>query len=335
MSQERHIEVPQSVVTVPIAPAPLMAEIAPAAMDAPITEATSITAAKDIAYGSLAGMIGKVIEYPFDTVKVRLQSQPDTRPLLYKGPLDCFLQGVRQDGIRGLYRGISSPMVGAAAENSCLFFSYNLAQTFTRSTFYPHLNPKDPLPLSALLWCGSAAGAFASFVLTPIELIKCKVQVQAMESSGSTASKPGPIGVMKEVWKHHGIKGFWNGQTGTFLRETGGSACWFGAYEYVGATLRKRKGSEQLGNGEMMLAGAAAGVSYNFMLFPADSIKSRMQTQVLYPGEKAKGFLEITSGMYKAGGIKAFYRGCGITCFRSAPSSAVIFLCYEKLKEWF
>jgi ornithine carrier protein len=78
-----------------------------------------------------------------------------------------------------------------------------------------------------------------------------------MESSGSTASKPGPIGVMKEVWKHHGIKGFWNGQTGTFLRETGGSACWFGAYEYVGATLRKRKGSEQLGNGEMMLAGAA------------------------------------------------------------------------------
>jgi ornithine carrier protein len=71
------------------------------------------------------------------------------------------------------------------------------------------------------------------------------------------------------------------------------------------------------------------------MLFPADSIKSRMQTQVLYPGEKAKGFLEITSGMYKAGGIKAFYRGCGITCFRSAPSSAVIFLCYEKLKEWF
>jgi hypothetical protein len=68
-------------------------------------------------------MIGKVFEYPFDTVKVRLQSQPDDRPLRYRGPIDCFAQSLRQDGLRGMYRGISSPLVGAAAENSCLFFS--------------------------------------------------------------------------------------------------------------------------------------------------------------------------------------------------------------------
>ena len=55
--------------------------------------------------------------------QVRLQSQPDERPLRYRGPLDCFVQGIRQDGLRGMYRGISSPLVGAAAESSCLFFS--------------------------------------------------------------------------------------------------------------------------------------------------------------------------------------------------------------------
>lgn len=70
-----------------------------------------------------AGMVGKVLEYPFDTVKVRLQTQPQTVPLRYNGPVDCFMQGLRADGMRGLYRGISSPLVGAAAENSCLFFS--------------------------------------------------------------------------------------------------------------------------------------------------------------------------------------------------------------------
>ena len=36
----------------------------------------SIEALKDIAFGSTAGVLGKFIEYPFDTVKVRLQSQP-------------------------------------------------------------------------------------------------------------------------------------------------------------------------------------------------------------------------------------------------------------------
>ena len=80
-------------------------------------------AAKDIVFGSVAGIIGKVIEYPFDTVKVRLQAQPDGIPLRYSGPLDCFKQSIRQDGFLGLYRGVSAPLFGAAVETSSLFFS--------------------------------------------------------------------------------------------------------------------------------------------------------------------------------------------------------------------
>jgi mitochondrial ornithine carrier protein len=80
-------------------------------------------ALKDITFGSIAGVVGKFIEYPFDTVKVRLQSQPDHLPLRYAGPLDCFRQSLRQDGFLGIYRGISAPLVGAAVETSSLFFS--------------------------------------------------------------------------------------------------------------------------------------------------------------------------------------------------------------------
>lgn len=82
-----------------------------------------LEALKDVVYGSTAGVVGKFIEYPFDTVKVRLQSQPDGMPLKYTGPLDCFKQSLRQDGFAGLYRGISAPLVGAAVETSSLFFS--------------------------------------------------------------------------------------------------------------------------------------------------------------------------------------------------------------------
>jgi ornithine carrier protein len=86
-----------------------------------------LEALKDIIYGSTAGVVGKFIEYPFDTVKVRLQSQPDGLPLRYTGPLDCFKQSFRQDGFVGLYRGVSAPLVGAAVETSSLFFSVCLA----------------------------------------------------------------------------------------------------------------------------------------------------------------------------------------------------------------
>ena len=84
-------------------------------------------ALKDILFGSTAGIAGKFVEYPFDTVKVRLQSQPDHLPLRYKGPIDCFRQSFKQDGFVGLYRGISAPLVGAAIETSSLFFSVCLS----------------------------------------------------------------------------------------------------------------------------------------------------------------------------------------------------------------
>ena len=63
-------------------------------------------------------MVGKVVEYPFDTVKVRLQSQSARR---YRGPLDCLRQSLARDGLGGLYRGISAPLVGAAVETGSLF----------------------------------------------------------------------------------------------------------------------------------------------------------------------------------------------------------------------
>ena len=83
-------------------------------------------ALKDVVCGSSAGIVGKYIEYPFDTVKVRLQSQPDTFPLRYSGPLDCFKKSLQRDGFLGIYRGISAPLVGAAVETSTLFFSVSL-----------------------------------------------------------------------------------------------------------------------------------------------------------------------------------------------------------------
>lgn len=91
---------------------------------APATEKLAqhgVEAVKDVAFGSTAGVVGKFIEYPFDTVKVRLQSSSQ-----YSGPVDCFQQGWRQDGFPGLYRGISAPLVGAAVETSSLFFSVSL-----------------------------------------------------------------------------------------------------------------------------------------------------------------------------------------------------------------
>lgn len=41
---------------------------------------------------------------PFDTIKVRLQTQVPGMPLRFSGPLDCLYKTVRNEGFRALYR---------------------------------------------------------------------------------------------------------------------------------------------------------------------------------------------------------------------------------------
>ncbi|KAI9669075.1 MAG: hypothetical protein M1831_000667 [Alyxoria varia] len=299
----------------------------------PVSEAEE--AIQDVVFGSAAGIVGKYIEYPFDTVKVRLQSQPEGRPPLYTGPLDCFRQSIKKDGvIGGLYRGISAPLLGAAIETSSLFFSYRLAQEALRATTYGF---DHPLPMPALCIAGATSGAFTSLILTPIELIKCKMQVPLTAKPG--AKPPGPVMIIADVFRQQGLLGFWRGQLGTLIRETGGSAAWFGSFEGVSLLFRSRQsvqdGARSLPIYQQLLAGATAGMSYNFVFYPADTIKSRMQTEVVEAGKHRKTFLNVGRSLFQEQGLRGMYRGCGITVGRAAPSSAFIFTVYEGLKDTF
>lgn len=353
----------------------------------PVSSAGKATSAlvKDILFGSLAGTLGKIIEYPFDTVKVRLQiqSEPTVSPGSatshalssphYSGPLDCFRQSIRRDGFASLYRGVSAPIFAASVETSSLFWSYRIAQDiYLWNTGTGVKRKREDLSLGVLCGCGAVSGAFTSFLLTPIELVKCQMQVPLPAAGAASASFPGvgrqtsgPLQIIASVWKHHGVAGFWHGQMGTLIRETGGSAAWFGAKEGVSAgfqhwnALRRTaydlSSSLDISNNhddvaagaatvhqklpiwQQVIAGAAAGMSYNFVLFPADTIKSRMQTQEVVPAKGTRARATFwTSGreLWEQQGLKGMYRGCGITVARAAPSSAIIFVVYEGLMGW-
>jgi len=308
---------------------------------------------EDIVYGSIAGVVGKYIEYPFDTVKVRLQSQPDHLPLRYKGPIDCFRQSIHADGLLGLYRGISAPLVGAALETSSLFFFERIGR---EAVYASKMFPRDKeLPLSALWFTGAFSGAFTSFILTPVELVKCKIQVPEppVGAVAGVAARPQtplrPIPVIKDIFRHEGLRGFWHGQLGTLIREAGGCAAWFGGKETTTKLLRdwnerrftgteadrERMRAAALPLWQQAVAGASAGMSYNFLFFPADTVKSRMQTSPTGNGEAKRSFGAEARQLWRQAGIKGFYRGCGVTVFRSAPSSAFIFMVFDGLKSYF
>ncbi|GAA5795353.1 hypothetical protein HPULCUR_000709 [Helicostylum pulchrum] len=301
----------------------------------------------DLLFGSFAGMVGKFVEYPFDTIKVRLQTQPLDHPY-FSGPWDCFKTTLKQEGLKGFFTGMSSPLVGSMVENAALFVGYRQVQRIIRenSTSSQELErqkglPEDELPplsISQLVLAGGASGAMASMILTPVELVKCKLQVQiGLQTVTHGVKFTGPFHVMRHVFQSHGLNGFYRGFVATLLREAGGGAFWFGTYEYTCAHFIEYRQSKSdktvlkkdLTPYELMAAGALGGMAYNFSLYPVDVIKSHMQTdEQLATTSRQRSFVQTAKELYAQGGYKPFYRGCGITVARSAPTSAIIFLTY-------
>lgn len=123
----------------------------------------------------------------------------------------------------------------------------------------------------------------------------------------------------------------------TLIRETGGSAAWFGSYEGVKLLLRKDgKEDNDLTVWQILFAGAVAGMNYNFLFYPADTVKSRMQTEDIFAAKGKKNtFFTVGREVWKSQGVRGFYRGCGITVARSVPSSALIFTIHDALMKYF
>lgn len=67
-----------------------------------ISESSFIRSLKDFSAGWIGGIAQVLTGQPFDTIKVRLQTQPT--PPVYSGPLDCLKKSFQQEGIPGLYR---------------------------------------------------------------------------------------------------------------------------------------------------------------------------------------------------------------------------------------
>jgi ornithine carrier protein len=226
--------------------------------------------------------------------------------------------------------------------SSC-FPQYRTAQNAVKSAFYPEMryDPEKELPYHVLLYCGAISGAFTSLFLTPIELVKCKMQVP-MDTQGVNIARPGIVNIIGSIYRHQGLMGYWHGQMGTLIRESGGSAAWFGGYEGMKLLFRNfnrpMAGHErdELPVYQRMTAGAAAGMAYNFLFYPADTIKSRMQTEDVKQMTGGRStFGAVGKALWRQHGLKGLYRGCGITVARSAPSSAFIFTVYgELVKRW-
>ncbi|XP_021969346.1 mitochondrial carnitine/acylcarnitine carrier-like protein [Helianthus annuus] len=291
--------------------------------------------AKDLAAGTVGGVAQLVVGHPFDTIKVKLQSQPTPLPgqlPKYSGAIDAVKKTLAAEGASGLYKGMGAPLATVAAFNALLFTVRGQMETLLRSA------PGAPLTVNQQFVAGAGAGVAVSFLATPTELIKCRLQAQgsgaavvAEASAAATAAVKygGPIDVAKQVLRSEGgIRGLYKGLFPTLAREVPGNAAMFGVYEALKQYMAGGTDTSGLGRGSLMLAGGLAGGAFWVSVYPTDVVKSVIQIDD-YKNPKYTGSIDAFKKIVKAEGIGGLYKGFGPAMARSVPANAACFLAYE------
>jgi len=262
--------------------------------------------------GLFGGCAGVLVGHPFDTVKVKLQTQ-DFRNPRYSGTLDCFRRTVRTDGVRGLYRGMASPMAGVGGINAIVFG----VQAKCNRLF------RDPDALRSHFLAGSAAGLTQSFVCSPLELSKTRLQLQA-ERGGPLRYK-GALHCFAEILKAEGPRGVARGQLCTIFREVPAFGTYFVSFEVAARAVSGCKTSTDAGSGAILLAGGLAGMSSWLISYPVDVVKSRIQCDGAFGPTKYSGIVDCIRKSKQEEGLRVFTRGLNSAMIRAFPTNAATF----------
>jgi solute carrier family 25 carnitine/acylcarnitine transporter 20/29 len=305
--------------------------------DAPLKEEAKAAAASQLralVAGGFGGVCAVVVGHPFDLVKVRLQTAERG---VYSSAVDVVRKSIARDGLRrGLYAGVSAPLVGVTPMFAVSFWGYDLGKTIVRSfSTTSTSSPNAPLSVAQISTAGFLSAIPMTAITAPFERIKVILQVQGQKTL-APGEKPRYSGsgfdVARQLYREGGLRSVFRGSAATLARDGPGSAAYFAAYEGMKRWLAgpvdpitgKTESGKDLSLLAVMAAGATAGVAMWIPVFPVDTVKSRLQTS-----ETAVGVRTVVRQLYAAGGVKAFFPGFGPALARAVPANAATFLGYE------
>ncbi|CAM9679947.1 unnamed protein product [Ectocarpus sp. 4 AP-2014] len=288
------------------------------------------TTLEHLVAGTVGGVSGALVSYPLDTVRVRMQTCG--KSLGVARTASMLLQ---EAGVAGFYRGVLSPMVGTGIIKAAVFGGYGLCQALVRRGTK---KDNEELHLVDLGVAAMGSGLVGSFVVTPVERIKVVMQAalsSAPSSPSSLAARAGggyanAWGCARGLVAENGLRGgLYAGLGPTLLREVPGYAFYFATYEACKRVLLGKGSGEDSSRGPVLLktavSGALAGIAAWLPTYPADVVKSRMQSA----GASGAGMISTASVMWKTEGLAPFYRGLSPTIVRAMVNHAATFLVYE------
>ncbi|BFZ64586.1 Pyrimidine nucleotide transporter, mitochondrial [Saitoella coloradoensis] len=188
-----------------------------------------------------AGITTSTCTNPIWLIKTRLQldkqkaSTGGAASRQYKNSLDCFMQTVRNEGVRGLYRGLSASYLGVA-ESSLQWVVYEeLKRRIAERSSRRRLIDPEPTTMDVFIeWAGKSGSAgiakvFAAGIAYPHEVIRTRLRQAPMENGKQKYT--GLVQCFRIVLKEEGVAALYGGLTAHMMRVVPNAAIMFGSYE--------------------------------------------------------------------------------------------------------
>lgn len=201
---------------------------------------------------------------PTELVKCRLQVQAKRNPSfegsgrqIYSGPWDVIQRTIRQEGVRGLYRGLKATALRESIGNVIFFCTYEnvrfqLLEMICGSNMDPELRPQSQNSHQASsdrLWkrlldigigvvSGGCAGVAFWLTVLPLDVVKTRIQ-----TAKDLPSNTGTLHLLRVLYQTAGLKGLYAGLGPTLTRAFPANAAAIVAWEFTAQLVGVGSGS--------------------------------------------------------------------------------------------
>ncbi|PMD25635.1 mitochondrial carrier [Hyaloscypha hepaticicola] len=193
---------------------------------------------------ALAGIVTSTVTNPIWLIKTRLQLDKNivektggVAVRRYRNSWDCIKQVVRQEGIRGLYKGMSASYLGVTESTLQWVLYEQMKKSLAKREERIVLSGRQKnLWDRTVEWTGNVGAAggaklVAALATYPHEVARTRLR-QAPTENGHP-KYTGLVQCFKLIWKEEGMVAMYGGLTPHLLRTVPSAAIMFGMYEGI------------------------------------------------------------------------------------------------------
>lgn len=293
------------------------------------------TSARTVAIsGALAGFLAGMAVCPLDVAKTRLQAQ-GTLQGKYRGILGTLRTIARDEGVRGLYRGLVPVVLGYFPTWMIYFSVYERAKRAYPAMLSPHGIDSEFVTHSLSAF---TAGGVSTSLTNPIWVVKTRLMLQTGDGHSTVANETyykGTLDAFRRMYKNEGLKVFASGLVPSLLGLVH-VAIHFPVYERLKQTLscQDNQHSHASRLARLITASALSKMCASTLTYPHEILRTRMQIRSINPEQRGNSLIKTIVGIYTKEGPRGFYSGFTTNLARTIPASAVTLVSFEYISRY-